>query len=430
MEGINRQRNLLFLFITGAILFLSLSSVNGSRCSPGYIAAGKGDFPAPPNYFETLFSLVELASTYDPDFWMNSNKNNTSEEQEPFTIFAPTNRAFLEVFAAIGTTLETALQTPVEAASLFNSILRYHILPQVVMTSDLYDGQILQTFAPDESTLSVKNAEDPNSTNIGVLHQLNPFASFNDVKFMGEVDLRDSCGNIIHPIDNLMFPSSDDITASPSALYICQQRYEYGHAGVGNKTFSDPIVIGAPCDISLIENVTVEDEFTMDGFAGNVKNTVFKSSVAAGEGIFGGLDNVTFEGDTALDTVVCCKGTITFEGPTIFSDNATLIVVDSRQEGYTASFENSVHLGNNMQFGVEFESAQLYNQAAVPEDYFAHGKIVFKNTSSLTCGENFGINDFGFNLDKTTLEQDLKNHVFTFEPGATIDQNCPSWLTS
>jgi len=74
----------------------------------------------------------------------------TLEEPGPYTVFAPTNKAF----EALGGTLDTLLE-PQNKAELAE-ILTYHVVPGELTSSELSDGQKLKTVQGD--TLEVRIA--------------------------------------------------------------------------------------------------------------------------------------------------------------------------------------------------------------------------------------------------------------------------------
>ena len=63
----------------------------------------------------------------------------TLEEPGPYTVFAPTNAAF----EALGSTLDTP-RKPANKAELAE-ILTYHVVPGELTSSELSDGQMLET---------------------------------------------------------------------------------------------------------------------------------------------------------------------------------------------------------------------------------------------------------------------------------------------
>lgn len=75
----------------------------------------------------------------------------TLEEPGPFTVFAPTN----EAFEALGGTLETLLE-PENKAELAE-ILTYHVVPGELTSSELSDGQMLETVQGDSLEVGVSD---------------------------------------------------------------------------------------------------------------------------------------------------------------------------------------------------------------------------------------------------------------------------------
>ena len=72
----------------------------------------------------------------------------------PFTVFAPTNDAFAKLPAG---TLESLLK-PENKAQLV-AILKYHVVPGKVMSSDLSNGQKAKTVEGSEITVKIMNGK-------------------------------------------------------------------------------------------------------------------------------------------------------------------------------------------------------------------------------------------------------------------------------
>ncbi|MGE0066482.1 MAG: fasciclin domain-containing protein [Solirubrobacterales bacterium] len=77
----------------------------------------------------------------------------TLEEPGPYTVFAPTNAAF----EALGGTLETLLK-PANKAELAE-ILTYHVVPGELSSSELSDGQMLETVQGDSLEVKISDGE-------------------------------------------------------------------------------------------------------------------------------------------------------------------------------------------------------------------------------------------------------------------------------
>merc|ERR1711907_118803 len=72
-----------------------------------------------------------------------------SDPTAEFTVFAPTNDAFVSLLGALG--VDSLDDVPPEAIA---EILLYHVVPAVAFSTDLSDGQVLPTLDGD-STLTV-----------------------------------------------------------------------------------------------------------------------------------------------------------------------------------------------------------------------------------------------------------------------------------
>lgn len=90
----------------------------------------------------TLVKAVEAAGLVE-----------TLEEPGPYTVFAPTNAAF----QALGGTLETLLK-PANKEELAE-VLTYHVVPGEVTSSELEDGQMLETVQGGMLEVSIEGEE-------------------------------------------------------------------------------------------------------------------------------------------------------------------------------------------------------------------------------------------------------------------------------
>lgn len=106
--------------------------------------------------------------------------NTLSDEESEFTIFAPTNAAF-----------EAALEAyPDLTEDQITEILTYHVLTSAVLSSDLSDGQTVETFQGEDITVSVgDDGVQINSSNVT------------------SVDLEGTNG-VVHIIDSVLLPPS------------------------------------------------------------------------------------------------------------------------------------------------------------------------------------------------------------------------------
>ncbi len=139
-------------------------------------------------------NIVEVAVS-DPQFSIlvqaltKSNLVNTLKETGPFTVFAPTNAAFNQLFAQLGVTNIDAL-----TAEQLTPILLYHVLSGKVESSQLQSGYV--------STLS------PGAGGSGVSLKVDAGA----LKLNGSVSITSAnisaTNGVIHVIDKVLLPPS------------------------------------------------------------------------------------------------------------------------------------------------------------------------------------------------------------------------------
>ena len=134
------------------------------------IAAGNEDF-------STLVTAVTEAELVE-----------TLSGEGPFTVFAPTNEAF---DALPDGTLDTLLEDPTGDLA---SILTYHVVPSVAMSTDLTDGMEVETVNGETLTIGVSD-EGVTVTD----------ATGNTVNVV-TADLEASNG-VIHVIDGVLLPA-------------------------------------------------------------------------------------------------------------------------------------------------------------------------------------------------------------------------------
>ena len=137
-------------------------------------------------------NLVELAQSFAPEFSIlvdaviKAGLTDVLAEGGPFTVFAPTNDAFVAVLGELGFTGLDAI--PVD---VLKSILLYHVVEGRVFSSDLISGPVTTlngTFQIDVNTLTITDAE---GREIGLVSSL----------------LNNQATNgVIHVIDRVMLP--------------------------------------------------------------------------------------------------------------------------------------------------------------------------------------------------------------------------------
>jgi len=107
----------------------------------------------------------------------------------PFTIFAPTNKAFRKLPPVVFESLMQARKRDLA------NILSYHIVASSIKTKDLRDGQKLRTLAGDELIITLRKDK----------------VLVNGIEVMSP-DIESSNG-IIHIIDDMLFPRNQDNAA-------------------------------------------------------------------------------------------------------------------------------------------------------------------------------------------------------------------------
>merc|ERR1712176_169394 len=145
-----------------------------------------------------------------------------SDPTAEFTVFAPTNDAFVSLLGALG--VDSLDNVPPEALA---EILLYHVLPAVSFSSDLSDGQVLPTLDGD-STLTV-NIEEA-----GIFIEA--------VGSVAQVVFADvAAGNsVVHVINEVLLPFSlgDDVESAErqplpylpfDPFNSCRIRYSFCH---------------------------------------------------------------------------------------------------------------------------------------------------------------------------------------------------------
>lgn len=110
------------------------------------------------------------------------------------TLLAPTNAAFSALASAANTTVDQLLGNTHQLELL----LSYHIIPKVVRTSDLTDGQSLDTLLSRSGGGSLQVQVHKNGTQIF-------FSGSNTAKLVG-ADMT-ACQSVIQEIDQVLVPS-------------------------------------------------------------------------------------------------------------------------------------------------------------------------------------------------------------------------------
>nr|WP_245189526.1 fasciclin domain-containing protein [Lunatimonas salinarum] len=101
------------------------------------------DLAASTDFLSTLVAAVKAGDLVD-----------VLKGDGPFTVFAPTNEAFAKLPAG---TVESLLKP--ENKDKLIAVLTYHVVPGIVKSTDLKDGQKAKTVQGQEVTVSLKGGK-------------------------------------------------------------------------------------------------------------------------------------------------------------------------------------------------------------------------------------------------------------------------------
>merc|ERR1712118_227697 len=113
-----------------------------------------------------------------------------ADPEAEFTVFAPTNEAFVELLGALG--LDGLDDVPVD---LLQEVLLYHVVPAVAFSTDLTDGQVLPTLNGAELVVDLSSGI--------VIDGIGSDATV----LLPNIDAGDS---VVHVIDAVLLPFSTD----------------------------------------------------------------------------------------------------------------------------------------------------------------------------------------------------------------------------
>ncbi|KOH42540.1 hypothetical protein NC99_46280 [Sunxiuqinia dokdonensis] len=154
--------------LNGAAVEVDLTSgvmINDANVAIPDVAASNGVIHAidqvllPPS-----MNIVEKAQSLAPEFSIlvdaviKAGLTNTLATGGPFTVFAPTNQAFLDLLDELGPDVNSLDDIPVETLT---NVLLYHVVEGRVYSSDLESGTVTTlngTFNLDLSTLKITDA--------------------------------------------------------------------------------------------------------------------------------------------------------------------------------------------------------------------------------------------------------------------------------
>ena len=224
----------------------------------------------------------------------------------PFTVFAPTDDAFLALAGALGATAEDLLALPELA-----DILLYHVVGGTALSSDLADGQTIATLNGAEVTVSINEA--------GIF--------INDAK-VTVADLVADNG-VVHVIDAVLIPPTPEPAGTVVDIVVNSEVHNLLEAAVLEADLAEtlsgegPFTVFAPTDdafIALAEALSLapEDLLALPDLADILLYHVVGAPA---------LSTDLSDGQT-IATLNGAEVTVTINDAGIFINNAQVIVAD------------------------------------------------------------------------------------------------------
>lgn len=223
-----RQNRLLFQFsrlafamlVTAAMLFLSSCNNDEDEDTPTPDPGPDQNIVELAQDNADLSILVDALSNYD------NLVTALSDEEADFTVFAPTNSAFEALLGALGyASLEDI------PADVLEQVLQYHVVDGGALSTDLSDGQTLQTLLDGETvTVSINGetvminmstvvAADVEATN-GVVHVIDAVLVPSFIETRDIVELASATESLSTLVAALgRFPSVVDALGENDATY-------------------------------------------------------------------------------------------------------------------------------------------------------------------------------------------------------------------
>ena len=196
------RKVLLLLFTLAMIAGISMAQDDVTIAENVQNLAGAEDAQ-----FSILLNLLESTDLTD----------SLDDEDSELTVFAPTDAAFENLLDEMGLDLGTLL----EDVELLTSILLYHVADGMVLSSDLEDGQKIETLQSGSITVSI---DDETIT-------------LDDIAEIAIADILASNG-VIHVIDNVLLPPIPDERFQ--ACFVSTDTFNAAsvHVGPGNNRTS------------------------------------------------------------------------------------------------------------------------------------------------------------------------------------------------
>ncbi len=147
----------------------------------------------------------------------------------PFTVFAPTDDAFIALLGALDITAEQLLAQPALA-----DVLLYHVVSGKVMSTDLSDGMMAPTLNGESITVDLSMGVKINDSSVAI------------------ADIEATNG-VIHVIDQVLVPSNFEL--------VLEEEMDIVDIALGNEDFS--ILVAALQQADLVGALQGEGPFTV-----------------------------------------------------------------------------------------------------------------------------------------------------------------------
>jgi len=247
--------------LNGADVVVTLNDegifINNAQVTVADIVAGNGvvhvidavllptDAPEPTN---TVVDIVVNSPVHNvlETAVLQADLAGTLSGEGPFTVFAPTDDAFLALAAALNASAEDLLALPELA-----DILLYHVVGGTALSSDLADGQTIATLNGAEVTVTINDA--------GIF--------INDAQVTVADIIADN--GVVHVIDAVLIPPTSEPTGTVVDIVVNSEVHNLLEAAVLEADLAEtlsgegPFTVFAPTDdafIALAEALTLAPE--------------------------------------------------------------------------------------------------------------------------------------------------------------------------
>lgn len=176
---------MLSALLAGCLLLMTSQGIYAQPAPDGECTTAVAILASMPETFSILEALIVVASAVDPPFY----EGLSDPTSDPFTAFAPTNDAFGELFDTFEINAEQALAASPEE---IDQLLKYHVLPGALFSSDFTEGEVVTTASGDTITVELPNILTP-SVEVQVIQA--------DVE---------ACSGVVHVINGVLLPLSED----------------------------------------------------------------------------------------------------------------------------------------------------------------------------------------------------------------------------